>query len=222
MSKPLGSHFGVGEFTTHFRTYFSGDWDVHWPNGLVFVLGNPCTCGFPFGVPLKPPVEGVFGFGFKGKPKRKATILRGLPKKRHTKMGGGLLPSSISDRQGHGEGTKHMFNTTFPFVPRCCRKDEESTLTPAWWHARRNVLSPSEVKDKATVWANVDGFPLPHVCSISFTSHGQLNSAIHFHPAELLVMKLCGARLTLGFCKGSQAERFPASQFRPFKNDDGT
>ena len=26
-------HFGVGEFTTHFRTYFSGDWDVHW--GLV-------------------------------------------------------------------------------------------------------------------------------------------------------------------------------------------
>ena len=20
----------VGEFTTHFRTYFSGDWDVHW------------------------------------------------------------------------------------------------------------------------------------------------------------------------------------------------
>ena len=26
----LGSHFRVGEFTTHFRTYFSGDWDVHW------------------------------------------------------------------------------------------------------------------------------------------------------------------------------------------------
>ena len=25
----LGSHFGVGEFT-HFRTSFSGDWDVHW------------------------------------------------------------------------------------------------------------------------------------------------------------------------------------------------
>ena len=25
----LGSDFGVGEFTTHFRTYFSGDWDVH-------------------------------------------------------------------------------------------------------------------------------------------------------------------------------------------------
>ena len=29
----LGSHFQVGEFTTHFRTYFSGDWDVHWGNG---------------------------------------------------------------------------------------------------------------------------------------------------------------------------------------------
>ena len=28
--KPMGSHFGVGEFTTHFRSHFSGDWDVHW------------------------------------------------------------------------------------------------------------------------------------------------------------------------------------------------
>ena len=27
-SKPIGSHFGVGEFTTHFRTHFSGDRDV--------------------------------------------------------------------------------------------------------------------------------------------------------------------------------------------------
>ena len=26
----LGSHFGVGELTTHFRTEFSGDWDVYW------------------------------------------------------------------------------------------------------------------------------------------------------------------------------------------------
>ena len=31
----MGSHSGVGEFT-HFRTYFSGDWDVHW--GLTGVL----------------------------------------------------------------------------------------------------------------------------------------------------------------------------------------
>ena len=31
----LGSHFGVGEFTTHFRTYFSGDWDVHWGYGIL-------------------------------------------------------------------------------------------------------------------------------------------------------------------------------------------
>ena len=29
----LGSHFGIGEFTTHFRTYFSGDWDVHRGHG---------------------------------------------------------------------------------------------------------------------------------------------------------------------------------------------
>ena len=27
-------HFGVGEFTTHFRTYFSGNWDVHWGYGI--------------------------------------------------------------------------------------------------------------------------------------------------------------------------------------------
>ena len=25
----------VGEFTTHFRTYFSGDWDVHWGYGFL-------------------------------------------------------------------------------------------------------------------------------------------------------------------------------------------
>ena len=28
-------HFGVGEFTTHVRTYFSGDWDVHWGYGIL-------------------------------------------------------------------------------------------------------------------------------------------------------------------------------------------
>ena len=32
-------HFGVGEFTTHFRTYFSGDWDVHW--GITGLLTQP-------------------------------------------------------------------------------------------------------------------------------------------------------------------------------------
>ena len=26
----------LGEFTTHFRTYFSGDWDVHWGYNLDF------------------------------------------------------------------------------------------------------------------------------------------------------------------------------------------
>ena len=34
--KPMGSHSGVGEFTTHFRTYFSGDWDVHCGYVLAF------------------------------------------------------------------------------------------------------------------------------------------------------------------------------------------
>ena len=33
--KTNGSHFGVGEFTTHFRTDFSGDWDVHWRYGIL-------------------------------------------------------------------------------------------------------------------------------------------------------------------------------------------
>ena len=38
----LGSHFWlVGEFTTHFRTYFSGDWDVHWGYG-VLTHGHAC------------------------------------------------------------------------------------------------------------------------------------------------------------------------------------
>ena len=35
LSKPRGSPSGVGEFTTHFRTYFSGDWDVHWGHGIL-------------------------------------------------------------------------------------------------------------------------------------------------------------------------------------------
>ena len=35
-------HFGVGEFTTHFRTYFGGDWDVHWGYG-IFTHGHMPT-----------------------------------------------------------------------------------------------------------------------------------------------------------------------------------
>ena len=31
----LGSHFGVGEFTTHFRTYCRQDRDVHWGYGIL-------------------------------------------------------------------------------------------------------------------------------------------------------------------------------------------
>ena len=34
-STPMGSHFGVGEFTNHYKTYFSGDWDVHWGCGVL-------------------------------------------------------------------------------------------------------------------------------------------------------------------------------------------
>ena len=34
--------FGIGEFTTHFRTYFSGNWDVHW--GLTDLDFDPWPC----------------------------------------------------------------------------------------------------------------------------------------------------------------------------------
>ena len=39
----MGSHFGVGEFTTNFRTYFSGDWDVHW--GMTRLLTHGPVAG---------------------------------------------------------------------------------------------------------------------------------------------------------------------------------
>ena len=51
----LGSHFGAGEFTTHFRTYFSGDWHVHWGTGFdpwptdlfASVAGQGQQCHYP-------------------------------------------------------------------------------------------------------------------------------------------------------------------------------
>ena len=39
----MGSHFGVGEFTTHFRTYVRGDWDAHCGYDLDF---DPWQYGF--------------------------------------------------------------------------------------------------------------------------------------------------------------------------------
>ena len=38
---------GLGEFTTHFRTYFSGDWDVK-TGGTIWILthGHMALCGF--------------------------------------------------------------------------------------------------------------------------------------------------------------------------------
>ena len=30
----------IGEFTTHFRTYFGGDWEVHWGYDLDFDPGQ--------------------------------------------------------------------------------------------------------------------------------------------------------------------------------------
>ena len=41
----LGSHFGAfGEFTTHFRTYFSGDRDVHWGYGILTRSQSAVDC----------------------------------------------------------------------------------------------------------------------------------------------------------------------------------
>ena len=39
---------GIGEFTTHFRTYFSGDWDVHWVQGKCLSL-HKGSCSLPLG-----------------------------------------------------------------------------------------------------------------------------------------------------------------------------
>ena len=47
----LAVNLGIGEFSTHFRTYFSGDWDVHWGYGIlthghVWLWGWTYTWGF--------------------------------------------------------------------------------------------------------------------------------------------------------------------------------
>ena len=56
LSKPMGSHFGVGGFTTHFRTYFSGDCDVHWGYGLL--THGQVTLSITFWLPCSSLVEG--------------------------------------------------------------------------------------------------------------------------------------------------------------------
>ena len=38
-------HFRVGEFTTHFRAYFSGEQDVHWGYGLFAHGQTSCKTG---------------------------------------------------------------------------------------------------------------------------------------------------------------------------------
>ena len=35
----------VGDFTTHFRTYFSGDWDVYWAYGILTHGQVGLACG---------------------------------------------------------------------------------------------------------------------------------------------------------------------------------
>ena len=42
-SKPVQSHFGVFGAPPIFRTYFGGDWDVHWGYDLDF---DPWPCVF--------------------------------------------------------------------------------------------------------------------------------------------------------------------------------
>ena len=53
-SKPMVSHFGVGVFTTHFRPYFSGDWDVHWGYGLL-THGHMDSAFLGDGLPMRRP-----------------------------------------------------------------------------------------------------------------------------------------------------------------------
>ena len=57
LSEPMRSHFGVGEFTTQFRTYFSGeDVHCHWGYDLAF---DPWPC---VALSLQPPCFVVFLF----------------------------------------------------------------------------------------------------------------------------------------------------------------
>ena len=61
----LGSHFGVGEFTSHFRTYVSGDWDVHW-RGTIWILTHGHISSFCFWPVLQTPSFGLFLFSSLG------------------------------------------------------------------------------------------------------------------------------------------------------------
>ena len=59
-------YFGLGEITTHFRTYFSGwiESDVHWGNG-VLTSGHRC----PFrGAPAMGALSSRYFFGWEGCP----------------------------------------------------------------------------------------------------------------------------------------------------------
>ena len=49
--KTNGTTFGVGEFTTHVRTYFSGDWDVQW--GYERPRSEELTCHPSFAREIK-------------------------------------------------------------------------------------------------------------------------------------------------------------------------
>ena len=68
----IGSHFQVGEFTTHFRTYFIGDWDVRWGYGILTHchMSSGSSVRF-FGVTNKVFQLGLFltiFFGWEGSP----------------------------------------------------------------------------------------------------------------------------------------------------------
>ena len=49
LSKSMGSHLGVGEFTTHFRTYLSG-WIGMFTGGTIWILthGHMAAMGVLF------------------------------------------------------------------------------------------------------------------------------------------------------------------------------
>ena len=67
LSKPMVPLWG--RRTTHFRTYFSGDWDAHWGYGSL-IHGHTW---FAFGlIPKgKPPSSGLFSFGVGGLDQKK-------------------------------------------------------------------------------------------------------------------------------------------------------
>ena len=83
-------HFAVGEFPTHFRTYFSGDWHVHWGCDLGF---DPQPCHFES---LRAARGRTFNAGFlqlssESVPSAASVLARAAAKSQDARLGNGQV-----------------------------------------------------------------------------------------------------------------------------------